>query len=64
MGDDTLVVQGNRSGAPPPGGGRTVAIATHLDHRIAMSLPGAGPGLAPSRSQVDDGAIDTSFPGF
>jgi 3-phosphoshikimate 1-carboxyvinyltransferase len=57
--NDDLLVHG--SGAPPPGGGQ---VATHMDHRIAMS--GIVLGLA-ARSQVavDDTAfIDTSFPGF
>ena len=59
MGNDSLTVHG--SGGAPLGGG---LVATHLDHRIAMSFLVLG--LA-SREPVaiDDGTpIDTSFPGF
>ncbi|MDO5605099.1 MAG: 3-phosphoshikimate 1-carboxyvinyltransferase [Paracoccus sp. (in: a-proteobacteria)] len=45
-----------------PGGG--APVATHLDHRIAMSFLVAGLG-AEAEIRVDDGtAIATSFPGF
>jgi 3-phosphoshikimate 1-carboxyvinyltransferase len=56
---DTLAVEGN--GAPPLGGG---AIATRLDHRIAMAFLVLGlAALKPVR--IDDGeTIATSFPGF
>ncbi|MDB5698572.1 MAG: aroA, partial [Alphaproteobacteria bacterium] len=56
---DVLVVDG--SGAPPSGGAR---IATHGDHRIAMSFLVLG--LAGGRPVVVDEAemIGTSFPGF
>jgi 3-phosphoshikimate 1-carboxyvinyltransferase len=59
MGADTLMVHG--TGAAPAGGG---TVATHLDHRIAMSFLVLG--LASKNGvAVDDGAtIDTSFPGF
>jgi 3-phosphoshikimate 1-carboxyvinyltransferase len=56
---DDLLVYGN--GRPPAGGG---TVATHMDHRIAMSalvlgLASDGP------VAVDDAAfIDTSFPNF
>jgi len=58
-GEDSLVVQG--CGGRPPGG---AAIATGLDHRIAMSFLVLG--LASERPvTIDDGApIETSFPGF
>lgn len=57
--EDGLTVQG--MGGEVPGGG---TVATHLDHRIAMSFLVMGLG---SRKPVtvDDGApIATSFPGF
>lgn len=56
---DDLIVHG--SARPPAGGGR---VATHMDHRLAMSALVLG--LAAERPvAVDDGAfIDTSFPGF
>ena len=59
MGADTLVVHGTPAG--PAGGG---LVATHLDHRIAMSFLVLG--LASKNGvAVDDGSpIDTSFPGF
>jgi 3-phosphoshikimate 1-carboxyvinyltransferase len=54
---DDLIVEG---GAPEGGG----LVATHLDHRIAMSFLVMG--LAALRGMsVDDGAmIATSFPNF
>ena len=60
-GPDSLVVEGR--GARPPGG-NAVPIATHLDHRIAMSFLVLG--LAAARPvTIDDAApIATSFPGF
>jgi len=56
---DALIVHG--TGRVPDGGG---TIATHFDHRIAMSFLVMG--MASSRPVlVDDAeAIDTSFPGF
>jgi 3-phosphoshikimate 1-carboxyvinyltransferase len=59
MGADALTVHG--TGAAPPGGG---TVATHLDHRIAMSFLVLGT-AARDGVAVDDGSpIDTSFPGF
>ena len=58
--EDGIVIEG-RGGDPLPGGG---PIATHLDHRIAMSFAVAG--LA-SRNGVtidDMRPVATSFPGF
>lgn len=58
QGDD-MIIQG--SGKPPTGGG---AVATHMDHRIAMSALVLGL-MTDSPVTVDDaGFIDTSFPGF
>ena len=56
---DTLTVEG--TGAPPAGGS---AVATRLDHRIAMAFLVLG--AATDRPmQIDDGEpIETSFPGF
>ena len=56
--DDDLIVHG--VGAPPGGG----LVATHMDHRIAMSALVLG--LASREPvRVDDTAfIETSFPGF
>ncbi len=55
---DDLIVHGGR----PPAGGATVA--THMDHRLAMSALVLGLATA-APVAVDDGAfIDTSFPGF
>ncbi len=56
---DTLAVEGQ--GGPPPGG---AAIATKLDHRIAMAFLVLGM-AARQPVRVDDGdTIATSFPGF
>jgi 3-phosphoshikimate 1-carboxyvinyltransferase len=59
VGEDSLTVHG--TGGKVPGGG---IVATHMDHRIAMSFLVLG--LASDKSvTVDDGAmIATSFPGF
>jgi len=56
---DDLVVHGGRTA--PRGGGQ---VATHMDHRIAMSAIVLGL-AAETAVGVDDAAfIDTSFPGF
>jgi 3-phosphoshikimate 1-carboxyvinyltransferase len=56
-GDDLIVEGGGRA----PGGG---LVATHMDHRLAMSALVMG--LASERPvKIDDGSfIATSFPGF
>ncbi|MDX1574803.1 MAG: 3-phosphoshikimate 1-carboxyvinyltransferase [Kiloniellales bacterium] len=58
-GPDSLTVHG--AGGPPPGG---AAVASELDHRIAMSFLVLG--LASERPVTidDDGPIGTSFPDF
>ena len=59
MEEDSLVVHG--AGGPCAGGGM---VATHLDHRIAMSFLVLGM-ASRAAVTVDDGAmIATSFPGF
>ncbi|MGC8476229.1 MAG: 3-phosphoshikimate 1-carboxyvinyltransferase [Acetobacteraceae bacterium] len=57
--EDDLIIHG--TGGPPKGGG---IVATHMDHRLAMS--GLVLGLASREGLVvdDTGFIDTSFPGF
>ncbi len=61
-GPDWMAIEG--CAGPPPGPDPDARIATHMDHRIAMSFLVLG--LACDRAvTVDDGAmIDTSFPGF
>ena len=56
---DSLIVHG--TGRIPDGGG---AIATHFDHRIAMSFLVMGMASARPVTVDDAEAIDTSFPGF
>jgi 3-phosphoshikimate 1-carboxyvinyltransferase len=59
MGDEDLIVHG--TGGSPAGGG---LVATHLDHRIAMSFLVLGL-AAREPVLVDDASpIATSFPGF
>ncbi|RJY10203.1 3-phosphoshikimate 1-carboxyvinyltransferase [Aurantiacibacter aquimixticola] len=60
---DGLVIEGT-GGDPLPGTADATAIATHLDHRIAMSMAVAG--LASRNGvEVDDvSPIATSFPTF
>jgi 3-phosphoshikimate 1-carboxyvinyltransferase len=56
---DDLIVHG--TGAPPAGGG---TVATHMDHRLAMSALVLGLASATPVIADDAGFIDTSFPGF
>jgi 3-phosphoshikimate 1-carboxyvinyltransferase len=58
IGDD-LIVRG--TGAPAPGGG---VVATHMDHRIAMSFLVMGLASARAVSVDDMSFIATSFPDF
>jgi 3-phosphoshikimate 1-carboxyvinyltransferase len=55
---DDLIVHGK---AGVPGGG---LVATHMDHRIAMSALVMGVGAAKPVRVDDAGFIATSFPGF
>jgi 3-phosphoshikimate 1-carboxyvinyltransferase len=55
---DDLIVHGNGS---VPGGG---LVATHMDHRIAMSALAMGVAAAKPVGVDDAGFIATSFPGF
>ena len=57
-GDDLLV---HGTGAPPAGGG---LVATHMDHRIAMSALVLGLASAAPVAVDDTAFIDTSFPDF
>jgi len=57
--EDDLIIHG--TGKPPAGG---ATIATHLDHRIAMSFLVLGT-ATDEPVKIDDGSvIATSFPGF
>jgi 3-phosphoshikimate 1-carboxyvinyltransferase len=56
---DDMIVHG--TGAPPAGGG---VVATHMDHRIAMSAIVLGLATAAPVTIDDAGFIDTSFPDF
>ncbi|WP_414900656.1 3-phosphoshikimate 1-carboxyvinyltransferase [Sphingomonas flavalba] len=58
--EDGLIVEG--SGGEPLAGGGTVA--SHLDHRIAMSLAVAGLAARKAVTIDDFSPVDTSFPGF
>ena len=57
--EDGMIVHGR--GGEVPGGG---TVATHLDHRIAMSFLCLGLGTARPVTIDDAAPIDTSFPGF
>jgi 3-phosphoshikimate 1-carboxyvinyltransferase len=60
---DDLIVEGC-DGAPPGMAPNAPAIATHLDHRIAMSFLVMGLASRNPVSVDDIGAIATSFPNF
>jgi 3-phosphoshikimate 1-carboxyvinyltransferase len=56
---DDLIVHG--TGRPPAGGG---LVATHMDHRLAMSALVLGLATAEPVAVDDTSFIETSFPGF
>jgi 3-phosphoshikimate 1-carboxyvinyltransferase len=56
---DDLIVHG--TGRPPAGGG---LVATHMDHRIAMSALVLGLVTEQPVTADDAGFIETSFPDF
>ena len=56
---DDMIIHG--TGKPPVGGG---TVATHMDHRIAMSALVLGIVAAAPVTVDDAGFIDTSFPDF
>ncbi len=56
---DDMIIHG--TGVPPAGGG---LVATHMDHRIAMSAIVLGLVTDAPVTADDAGFIDTSFPGF
>ncbi len=58
---DELTVHGHGTGRPPPGG---ALVATHMDHRIAMSALVLGLATEQGVAVDDVGFIETSFPGF
>lgn len=58
--DDGLVIQGS-GGDPIPGG---AAVATRLDHRVAMSMAVAGLHARRPLTLDDDAPVATSYPGF
>ncbi len=61
-GEDWLTIQG--CAGPPPGPAPGAAVATHMDHRIAMSFLILGMAARQPVTIDDSAMIDTSFPGF
>lgn len=60
--EDGMVIEGT-GGVPLPGGNNQ-PVATHLDHRIAMSMAVAGLASTAGVTVDDIGPIATSFPNF
>lgn len=61
--EDGLVIEGT-DGDPLPGTGEDAEVATHLDHRIAMSMAVAGLASSSGVAIDDTRPIATSFPDF
>ena len=61
--EDGLVIEGT-GGDPLPGTGEDAQVATHLDHRIAMSMAVAGLASSSGVAIDDTRPIATSFPDF
>ena len=61
--EDGLIIDGT-GGAPLPGTPDGKAVATHLDHRIAMSMAVAGLASTSGVLVDDTSPIATSFPNF
>jgi 3-phosphoshikimate 1-carboxyvinyltransferase len=60
--EDGLIIDGTGGLALP--GGAAQAVATHLDHRIAMSMAVAGLASVGGVLVDDTSPIRTSFPNF
>ena len=60
--EDGLIIDG--TGGLPLRGGNNAPVATHLDHRIAMSMAVAGLASTGGVEVDDTGPIATSFPNF
>lgn len=61
--EDGLTIEGT-GGTPLTGTGEAEQVATHLDHRIAMSMAVAGLASSAGVTVDDTRPIATSFPGF
>ncbi|MDE1915454.1 MAG: 3-phosphoshikimate 1-carboxyvinyltransferase [Sphingomonadales bacterium] len=61
--EDGMIIEGT-AGAPLPGISGEAQVATHLDHRIAMSMAVAGIASQHGVTVDDIGPIATSFPNF